>query len=258
MVDDRVNWSKLDCSIGPATEVPKHLAALVIGKKAEGAQVSLLCLLLHREHHIVFPATAAAVPRILDIVRAPGADPLSIEAALCLLRDFAIFRSDGHLVSGVPTNPEDLESANCFDRVPALVAEGTDTFLGLLAHDSERVRASAAILAALFARASTPFALEAQRRNETSTRTRASLLIAEGLVARTLHRKLAVDVATSLMALDPLERSAAAIALGLAGAKLSEQAYDALEEAEELEFARDYSFWNEGLLNVYATTVYNL
>ena len=251
-------WAELECRVGPASEVPRHLDALAVGMKAEAAQVTLLTLLVHRGDHVVFTATAAAVPRILEIACDPGSSLVSVEAALTLLRDFATFRGKEYLVKGVPTRDGDVDSADSFVRVPALVATGAAGFEALLGHPGERVRASAALLASLFPRASTLDALTAQRRREVSHRTRASLLLAEGLTARLQRAKSPADTATSLGAEDVVERTAAALGLALARGKLSDEAYDVLEDAEELEFPRDYSFWNEGCLEEYAKIVYAL
>jgi len=253
-----LRWAELECRVGPATEVPRHLTALADGTKAEAAQVALLTLLVHREHHVVFTGTEAAVPRILEIASDPGSSPLSVEAALTLLRDFATFRGSEYLVAGVPTREGDVDSANSFVRVPALIAKRAEVFEALLGHTEERVRSAAALLAALFPRASTLEALTAQRRREHSPRTRASLLIAEGLTARLQHAPAPADLPTWLGAPDVVERTAAAIALALGPGTLSDEAFDVLEDAEELEFLRDYSFWNEGRLDAYAKRVYAL
>ncbi len=251
-------WSELECRVGPATDVPRHLSALADEQKAVAAQVTLLTLLVHREDNVVFTGTAAAVPRILNVASDPGSSPVSIEAALTLLRDFATFRGKAYLVQGVSVREGDVDSADSFGRVPALVATGVDLFAALLNHPGERVRASAALLISLFPQTSTLEALTAQRRRESSARTRASLLLAEGLTARLQHAKAPADIATSLGAADVVERTAAAIALALGRGKLSDQAFDALEDAEVIEFPQDYSFWNEGDLDAYAKIVYAL
>jgi hypothetical protein len=65
---DRVDWSALEHAYGPATDVPRHLRAL--GSVDSGVREAALDALYGNLWHqgTLYPATAAAVPFVLDLV----------------------------------------------------------------------------------------------------------------------------------------------------------------------------------------------
>lgn len=252
---DRIDWKKLTCRQGPASEAPKQLRALADESKAPKAFITILASLIHAKDHVVFSATAAAVPFVWEIATSAG--PVSQEHALCLLRDFATFRGDDYLLRGVATAPDAASSSNSFEAVPARVREGTKALPELLTHASDRVRCSAAILAGIFPTQALLGDVLSALGRESSARATGGLLIAAGLGRRVLAIREPDDLRGHLHSESDLVRAAAAIAIALYLRDRDDEIYDALEEAEESKFVKDYTFWNEGKLDAYAKRAYD-
>ncbi len=229
---DRVPWAELEHAYGDGAEVPGHLRAVASAKRpAAGRALSRLEQILEHQG-TVYPATAAAVPFVRELLAA--AEPRTRIRLLGLMRRIADgggYRQQHAGLSFLPAaSAADLEAERAYVAAAReQVLAGVPAYLSALGDPDPAVRANAAhLLAALPDRADQIVPGLAGRLDvEDDPLVRVCLVLAVG----ELTRRASTDPGQVLNVLAPLLdaenadlRAAAAVALRWQGDRIQQPA----------------------------------
>ncbi len=149
---DSIEWSKINHSYGPATDLPATLRVLASGdkKQRERASWELHGNIWHQG--TVYEATAYAVPFLLELVRGNHPDTLDVLGLLALIADgnsYLKVHGKGVKMTDGEFQAQLARELEWVIQAKKAVATGTELFMELLATQDRKLREMGALLLGL-------------------------------------------------------------------------------------------------------------